>query len=282
MQKLAKDIYVESGFPGVTVGAIITADGIICIDAPTHPADARRWRLKLAQLSPKPVRFTINLDHHRDRILGTQWLEAPVIAHEHTSERIRQLPEVFKGGVSEAGADADLAADLIGARFVPPQLTFGDRMVVAHGGRELHLTHHPGPTPGAVWVEIPAEGVVFVGDAVTNDVPPVMAEANPAAWLEALGLLQKKKYPARVVVPGRGAVTDKAGVKVMEDFLRALRRKVDALIRSKRTRSEVGQVAPDFLDYFTVPGALRDHYTRRIRAGLERVYDLQLMAQHRS
>ena len=43
MQKLAKDIYVESNFPGVTVGAILTSDGIICIDTPTHPADARRW-----------------------------------------------------------------------------------------------------------------------------------------------------------------------------------------------------------------------------------------------
>ena len=42
MQKLAKDIYVESGFAGVTVGAVVTSEGIVCIDAPTHPADARR------------------------------------------------------------------------------------------------------------------------------------------------------------------------------------------------------------------------------------------------
>ena len=103
------------------------------------------------------------LDHHRDRILGNQWLEAPVIAHELTSERVRQLPDVFKGGLSEAGADADLATDLIGTRFVPPQFTFSDRMTLTHGGHELHLVHHPGPTPGAIWVEIPDEGVVRRG-----------------------------------------------------------------------------------------------------------------------
>ena len=80
MQKLAKDIYVEAGYAGVTVGAIVTPDGIVCLDAPTHPADARRWRLKLNQLSQQPVKYLINLDHHRDRVLGNQWFEAPVIA----------------------------------------------------------------------------------------------------------------------------------------------------------------------------------------------------------
>ena len=89
MQKLAKDLYVESGFVGVTVGALLTSDGIICIDTPTHPVDARRWRQKLAQLSSRPVLFIINLDHHRDRVLGNQWFEAPVIAHESTYERVR-------------------------------------------------------------------------------------------------------------------------------------------------------------------------------------------------
>src|SRR5262252_2749388 len=128
MQKLAKDIYVESGFAGVTVGAVVTAEGIVCIDAPTHAADARRWRLKLAQLSEAPIQFVINLDHHRDRVVGSQWFEAPVIAHEATSDRLRQLPELFKGGPSEGGADADLAPDLAGVRLVVPLLSLSDRV----------------------------------------------------------------------------------------------------------------------------------------------------------
>jgi glyoxylase-like metal-dependent hydrolase (beta-lactamase superfamily II) len=119
MQKL-QDI-VESNFPGVTVGAILTSDGIICIDTPTHPADARRWRLKLAQLSQKPVLFVVNLDHHRDRVLGNQWFEAPVVAHASTHERVRVLPELFKGGLTDAGADG-LATDLAGVPSSSPQL----------------------------------------------------------------------------------------------------------------------------------------------------------------
>ncbi len=273
MQKLAKDVYVESNFPGVTVGAILTADGIICIDTPTHPADARRWRLKLAQLSQKPVLFVVNLDHHRDRVLGNQWFEAPVVAHESTHERVRMLPELFKGGLTDAGADADLATDLAGVRIVLPQLTFTDELTLVKGGREIHLVHRPGSAHGSIWVELPAEQIVFTGDAVTNDVPPFLHDADLEAWLDHLALLQKKKYLAKVVVPGRGAVMDKEGVKDTESFLKVVRRKVETLIRAHKTRLDAALAAPSLLEYFTVPNAMRDHYTRRLRAGLEHVYD---------
>ena len=273
MQKLAKDIYVESGFTGVTVGAIVTAEGVICIDAPTSPADARRWRLKLAQLSDKPIQFVINLDHHRDRVLGNAWFEAPVIAHDLTYERVKLLPEMFKGSLSEAGADSDLVPDLVGVRFVPPQITFADRMTLVKGGCQINLVHRPGVSPGAVWVELPAQQIVFTGDAVTNGAPPLMQEADLDAWLEGLAEVQKKKFPAKVIVPGRGAPTDKAGVKTTEDFLKIVRRKVEGLARAKKTRSDAAALAEDLLEHFTTPHALREHYTRRLRAGLEHVFD---------
>ena len=273
MQKLAKDVYVESGFAGVTVGAIVTPQGLICIDTPTHPADARRWRLKLAQLSQKPVQFIINLDHHRDRVLGNQWFEAPVIAHESTSERLRLLPELFKGGHSEAGADADLAADLAGVRLVTPQLTFTDRLVLTNGGHEVHLVHRPGSAPGAIWVELPRDQIVFAGDSAVTEVPPLMQDADIDAWLESLAELRKARFPAQVIVPGRGAPTDKKGLKPLPDFLRLARRRVDSLVRSKKTRADTAGLAEDLLSRFDVPASLREHYLRRLRAGLEHLYD---------
>ena len=58
MQKIGKDIYVESSFPGVTVGAIVTPEGVVLIDAPTHPADAQLWRMRIRELTDKPVRYS--------------------------------------------------------------------------------------------------------------------------------------------------------------------------------------------------------------------------------
>ncbi|MCC6189792.1 MAG: MBL fold metallo-hydrolase [Anaerolineales bacterium] len=278
MQKLAKDIYVETAFPGVTVGAVVTREGIVCIDAPTHPADARRWRLKLAQLSPKPVLYVINLDHHRDRVAGSQWFEAPVIAHEATSERLRQLPELFKGAPSESGAEADLSAELNGVRLVLPQVSFTERMRLALDGHDLHLVHRPGSAPGAIWVELPNERIVFTGDSVTLGVPPPMQEVDLQAWLATLAQLRRARFPAKVIVPGRGGPTDKQGLKPMEDFLKLARRRLEALARAKKTRADAAALAEPLLALFSVPASMREHCARRLRMGLERLYD-QLTAQ---
>jgi cyclase len=224
-------------------------------------------------LSQKPIQFIINLDHHRDRVLGNQWFEAPAIAHDLTYERVRLLPELFKGGFSEAGADVDLARDLAGVRVIPPQITFADRMTLVKGAHEIHLVHRPGSAPGAIWVEVPAHQIVFAGDAVTHKVPPPMHSADLPLWIENLAALQKKKYPARVIVPGRGSPLDKAGVKEMESFLKVVRRKVENLVRAHKSRMEAAGLAENLLGHFTVPASLREHYTRRLRVGLEHIYD---------
>lgn len=279
MQKLAKDVYVESGFAGVTVGAIVTPEGIVCIDAPTHPADARRWRLKLAQLSDAPVRFVVNLDHHRDRVLGTQWFEAPVIAHEATADRLRQLPELFKGGQSEGGADSDLASDLAGVRLVTPLLSFSDRMELVIGGHNIHLVRRPGSAPGAIWLELPEQKIVFTGDSLTVGAPPPMQEVDLDAWLESLAELRKARFPAQIIVPGRGGPTDKQAVAVMQDFIRQARRKLQVLVRAKKPRGDLGPLAEELVEGFHVAHGLREHYARRLRVGLEHLYDQLNAAQ---
>jgi glyoxylase-like metal-dependent hydrolase (beta-lactamase superfamily II) len=282
MQKIAPDLYVEA-FPGVTVGAFVTPAGVLCIDTPTHPADARRWRQKLAQVTNAPITYVVNLDHHRDRILGNQWFDAPVIAHEYTSDQIRQWPEVFKGGPSEAGADADLAVDLVGVRIVAPQITLSDHLTLILGGQEIRISAHPGPTLGALWVELPKAKITFVGDTITHadkaSTPPFLGEANLPQWLEALTELRKPKYPATLIVPGRGLPLDKKGLKPMDDFLKLVKRKLEGLIKAKKTRLEAGALAEDMLTYFDTPHALRDHYTRRLRVGLERLFDAYALSQ---
>ena len=276
MQKYGKHLIVENSFPGVTVGAVLTDEGVICIDTPTRPVDARRWRQKLAQLSKAPIRYVINLDHHRDRITGNQWFEAPILAHDLTAERVRALSDQMKGGFAEAGADVDLVSvsDLNGVRLIPPQVTISDRLLLLKGGVEIHLVHRPGSTAGAIWVEFPREQVVFVGDAVASRVPPFMQDANLDQWLEALAGLQKVKYPARHIIPGRGGPLAKKSIKPAADFLKLVRRKVEALARANKSRAAAAALAEDLLDYFTVPLTLREHYTRRLRSGLEHVYDV--------
>lgn len=275
MHKLAKDLYVETKFTGVTVGAIAGAEGFICVDAPTRPAEARAWRQLLEQATGKPPQYVISLDHHRDRSLGNQWFEAPVIAHDLTYDRLRLLPDLYKNSPSEPGADSEMVEDLHGLRVILPQLTFTGRLQLIAGPHEIHLVHRPGVTPGALWVELPAEGLVFAGDCVTNKVPPFLHEANLAAWLENLAELRKAKW-VKTIVPGRGGALTRENLKPLEDVLKLAQRKLESLARAKKPRSELDTLSRDLLAKYTVPTELRTHYLRRLRSGLEHLYDRML------
>lgn len=273
MQKLAPGVYIETGFRGVTVGAVVTPDGLICIDSPTLPADARKWRLRLAQASQKPIRFVINTDHNRDRVLGNQWFEAPVIAHVATAERIRAYPEIFKAGQPEGGGDYETASGLAGVRIFPPSLAFSQELILLKGGREVRLMHAPGSAPGAAWVHIPDADVLFVGDSVVVGAFPILADADLDQWIDSLSRLRRARFPAKIIVAGRGGVTNKAGVKPTLDYIRLVRRRVKALIRSGGQRADVANLVPSLMGCFPSPDGQRDQIARRLRAGLEHVYD---------
>ena len=53
------------------------------------------------------------------------------------------------------------------------------------------------------------------------------------------------------------------------------------LLRGKKPRTEAAAIAEDLLEYFNIPAARRDHYLRRLRLGVEYVYDLWLNTPRR-
>jgi len=275
MHRLAGNTYVETAFAGVTVGAVVTRAGIIVIDTPTRPSEARQWREKLATLSPKPILYIINTDQHRDRVLGNQWFDAPVIAHEWVGERMRLYPEIIKSGGVDTTSDYDLMRELAGVRVIPPQITFSEELTLLKGDREVVIRHWPSQSPGSSWVMLPETGVVFTGDSVVTETHPRLAEANFESWLGNLEALRKAKFPAKIIVPGRGKLTDKAGVKYTQDYLRAARRKLEGLLKGNRSRLEAATVAAELIKQFPVHDSQRDAVARRVRADVERWYDLQ-------
>ena len=269
MQKLASGVYVESAFAGVTVGAVVTKEGVICIDTPSHPVDAQKWRQKLRQLSSKPILYVINTDHHRDRIVGNQWFNAPVIAHEFTGERLRLYPEILKSAGIEAGPDYEIAKELAGVRIVPPQITFATEMVLLKKDREIVLQHRPGSAPGALWVLLPGSGIVFTGDSVV-DSHPFLAEANIDQWLEQLVDLRRAKFPAKTIVPGRGKAIGKDKLTRLQNYLKFVKRRLPSG-RSKRVKFDFQGVSAELMRKFPSPENQREAVARRVRAGLERM-----------
>ena len=50
VRELADRVYLETGFEGGNVGAILTERGALLVDAPMLPPEARAWRATVASL----------------------------------------------------------------------------------------------------------------------------------------------------------------------------------------------------------------------------------------
>ena len=204
MEAIAKNVYVEDKYLGVTLGVISQPRGLVQIDAPPSPEDCRSWRASLMGMGNGPERVLINLDSHPDRTLGARAMDCTVIAQENTAVAFRNRPNTFKAQGDETGSNWEAIPGLGSVRWAPPEISFVDKMTLHWSEMPIILESHPGPTKGSIWVILPNEKVVFVGDAVLKGQPPFIAHADLPAWIESLKVLQGPEYKGFTVVSGRG------------------------------------------------------------------------------
>lgn len=277
MDKLTPNVYVETGYRGSTVGAIVTPIGVICVDSPLLPADARHWRQQIMQLTKQPIVYLIYTDGHRDRVLGHQWLGGMPVAHEATWEKMRSYGDALRQQVVEflAHHGAPEAADEIARQLQLglPQLTVSDNGSLTLHTQKPRVVVRPvgGANTGSVWVELPDQGIVFAGDLVTLNTHPFMSEANTTIWLQRLAELSDGNSPFTKIVPGRGSSYRRADVQKVTDYLTDMRAQVRQMLAEKRAKSDPAELVPHFLDRFPIPAGESERVQRRIRTGLEKV-----------
>jgi glyoxylase-like metal-dependent hydrolase (beta-lactamase superfamily II) len=275
VQEIAPGIYVETDFRRVNVGAILTRDGFVLIDTPPYPDDARQWRARLAGISDKPVLAIVNTDCHRDRVLGNCWFDARVIvAHDDTVIQMRNLPSAYLESAVEAlTADRVERAAFAGVHLQMPSVGFTRRIQLRYGGWEIPLLAMAGPTAGSVWVHLPEQRILFASDSIIVDQHPYIASAYTKAWLENLTSLRRTRFAADIIVPGRGPLVDKDATEPISNYLRLARRRVYSLFRAGRPRADTVTLVPELLEMFPYHEQDLERIQRRIKAGLDRIYD---------
>jgi len=287
MDKLSPNVYVETGYRGSTVGAILTPVGVIAVDTPLLPAEARHWREQIAQLTPLPITHLIYTDGHRDRVLGHQWLGGQVVAHEATWERMRSYSDALRQQVVEflshhgaPEAAAEIAQHL---QLGLPQLTLSNHSSLTLHAAKPQVSVRPvgGANPGSLWVELPDQGVVFAGDLVTLNTHPFMSESHTATWLDRLAELRSPDYFATKIVPGRGSSFRRQDTQKVVDYLADMRTEVARVLADRRARLDPAALMPQFIGRFPIPPGEHERVQRRIRTGLERVYE-ELKAEKKS
>jgi glyoxylase-like metal-dependent hydrolase (beta-lactamase superfamily II) len=279
MQTIVDNIYYEDSYAGVNLGAVTLPRGTLLIDAPLRVEDARTWKAALLTQSQGTHRLLVVLDGHVDRTISSGVIKYPIVAHEKTAQFIKNRGATFKGRKVKIGADWEHYPDVKGTGWQVPSITFSKQLEFHWGETMIRIEHHPGPTPGASWIHIPSEKILFVGDAVTPNQPPFLARADLEVWHQTLNELASRRFYEYTILTGRGGTINAEIVREQRKFLKSVRGRLNTMLKNNAEPHETEEMIPALLEKIDYPPEMEAFYTRRLRYGLEQYYRQQLLEE---
>lgn len=271
MEQIGHGIYLENAYSGVTLGGLILPHGTVLIDAPLRSEEGRAWRAALQALGGSNNRVLVNLDAHPDRTLGARVMDCTIIAHQKTAQVFRGRPSVFKGQNVESGSEWETYDEAVGTRWAVPDITFSQRMELHWGPPDIILEQHAGPTPGAIWVIISSEKLIFVGDAILADQPPFLAHADIPAWLESIEVLIKD-YSDYTVISGRGGPLPFQVVYDQKEQLQVIQKHLEKVARRDTPPEVIEALIPVLQRELKYPPQQEEQFLQRLRHGLSQYF----------
>lgn len=224
---LTPDVWVLSGLGG-NVGVLRSERGAAVVDTMTFRMQGERIRERVEDLTGRPVEVILNTHYHWDHTHGNPAFPAGlrIVATQRTLDLMRALDGEYFSGAAAGSL---------------PNETFADTHEIRLGGKTIR-SFHPGRghTDGD-------QVVLFVEDRVLHAGDLLVHRFYPNIDLEAGGSL--REWPATLdrvlaiegwdqVIPGHGAVTDRAGVEQFQRFLREVWTQVEPLANAGRTLAE--------------------------------------------
>ncbi len=202
--------------------------GLLVVDTHASALAAREVIEEVRALGVGEVVEIVNTHEHFDHTFGNgEFLSAygasvPLRAHEEAAARTAAAGERVKADLAvdpDAHGAAGRGAEVIDTEIVPATTTFSSAMALDLGDRLVELVHPGrGHTAGDLVVRVPDVDVLVAGDLVEESperehTPGFGPDCYPMEWPLALDIVLGLTTSSSVVVPGHGAVVDRAFVE---------------------------------------------------------------------
>ncbi|WP_109509728.1 MBL fold metallo-hydrolase [Nocardioides speluncae] len=192
--------------------------GLLVVDTHSSEPAAKEVVADVRRLGAGEVIGIINTHEHFDHTFGNaifrdEYGELPIHATEWAAEHTISAGERMKRNYEKS--DDPHRDEVMAAPIVPADHTFSSVGTVDLGDRAVELIHPGrGHTAGDLVVLVPDANVLAAGDLIEESAPPVFGgDCHPLDWPTSLDLVLQLLNGTSVVVPGHGAVVDRAFVE---------------------------------------------------------------------
>lgn len=252
-------VHVAQGYDFGDIAFVETEEGLVLIDAGTQPENAAAALADVRALGVTGPVHTVILTHaHWDHIGGLAGVLEPGTRTIGQAKFAEELEIVNSSGVEYQWffGERTRREEPYGPFYdVTPDRLIDTRTDITIGGVDFVL--HPvsgGETEDALLIEIPQEGILFVGDAFMPYVgAPFVGEGT------ADGLIDTTEYivglQPNLLIHGHPPLTENWTAEVMEPFAASLRELRDHTTRGIIDGRSVAEIVRDA----KLPALLQDH-----------------------
>jgi cyclase len=245
LNKVKDDLYEIEG-DGGNVAVYITDEGVILIDD-KFDRDHQNIVDQVKSVTNQPIKYIINTHYHQDHSGGnTKFLPtAEIISTAMARTNIVEHKQV--GNVQPPDVS-------------PARITFTTETAVHLGGKEVRAIYMGrGHTNGDAVIYFPALRVLHTGDLMAGASPLIDYNGGGSVveWTKTLDNALKLDFDT--VIPGHGAITNKAGLMTYRDNVAKLRTRVTGLVHEGKSQDEIAKVMET--EYKWAPGSLQQQWS---------------------